>query len=194
MIGSKIYSYESLSSTNTFAFQLAENGEEEGTVVACEQQSYGRGRGKRRWLSPKGKGILISIILRPKVSPAVCGRLSQLAAVAVGRAIHRITGLRTTFKWPNDLLLNNKKVCGILCEMSTKSEKLEFAIVGIGVNVNTMGKGLVRGATSLKMELGRSIKRPRLFKEILRSLEEEYILFKKNCERDEEETIDAISR
>lgn len=194
MIGSKIYSYESLPSTNTFAFQLAENGAKEGVVVACEQQSHGRGKWKRRWLSPKGKGILLSIILRPEVSPSVCGKLSQLAAVAVGRAIHRITGLRTTFKWPNDLLLNNKKVCGILCELSTKSGRLEFAVVGIGVNVNTTGNGLVKGATSLKMESGRSIKRPRLFKEILRSLEEEYILFRKKYEKVEGEAIDAISR
>lgn len=181
LIGKKFYSFNRVSSTNTIAYQLAAEGEPEGAVVKAEVQTHGRGKGRRRWSSPEGRGILISIILRPEVPAEAGTRLAQVVAIAVGRAIHRVTGLRSSFKWPNDLLINKKKVCGILCEMSTKSGKMEFAVVGIGVNVNATGKDLFKGATSLKNELGKTIQRPRLIREILKALEDEYLLFKKKC-------------
>lgn len=182
VVGRKIYSYDSLGSTNTFAYHLAEKGEREGAVVAAEQQNEGRGKDGRKWLSPKGKGILFSVILRPRVSAEISTKITQLAAIAVGRAIHSVTGLRPSFKWPNDLLVNKKKVCGILCEMCTKSGKVQFVVVGIGINVNTKDKDLVKGATSLKHELKRSLRRPRLVKEVLKELDEGYRAFREKYE------------
>lgn len=182
LLGRKIYSYGTVSSTNTLAYHLAEGSEDEGTVVVAERQTLGRGKVGRKWHSPRGKGILISIILRPRVSPEILPKLTQVACLAVGRAIHEFTGLRPTFRWPNDLLLNRRKVSGILCEVSTRARSVNFLVMGIGINVNTERKDLVRGATSLKCELGRSLRRPRLFRDILRTLEEEYLLFRAKYE------------
>ena len=179
IIGKKIYHYKTVSSTNTFACGLAQKGRPEGTVLIAEYQSQGMATAGKRWISPRGKSILFSIILRPRVLPAEVSRITRHVAIAVGRAINITTSLQPQFKWPNDLMLKRKKVCGILTQMTTKSEQIEFVIVGIGLNVNTEINGLVNGATSLKMELGKSVNRRRLLKTILKELDKEYQQFKK---------------
>ena len=179
IIGNKIYHYKSVTSTNTFACRLAKRGKPEGTVLIAEYQSRGMAAAGKTWISPRGKSILLSIILRPRVLPAEASRITRHVAIAVGRAINITTGLQPEFKWPNDLMLKRRKICGILTRMSTKSEQIEFVIVGIGVNVNTEIKSLVNGATSLKIELGKSVNRRRLIKTILKELDKEYHQFKK---------------
>jgi BirA family biotin operon repressor/biotin-[acetyl-CoA-carboxylase] ligase len=179
VIGKKIYHYKRLTSTNDLAYRLAKEGRKEGLTIIAEYQSEGKGRAGRRWLSPPGKSILLSFISRPAILPSDVPRFTQHIAVAVGKAINKVTGLRSSFKWPNDLMLNNKKLSGILTQMSTQStNKVEFVIVGIGINVNIDASQLIKGATSLKNELGRSFSRPKLTKAILKELNEEYFRFK----------------
>ncbi len=179
-IGRKIYHYKTVTSTNALAYRLANKGKPEGTLVIAEYQSRGMGTEGKRWVSPRGKAILFSVILRPRVLPAEVPRITRHIALAVGRAINIITRLRPEFKWPNDLMLKGKKTCGILTQMSTKSEKIQFVIVGVGINVNTEAKQLVNGATSLKIESGKSINRPKLTRVILKELNKEYLLLSRN--------------
>lgn len=178
IIGRKIYSYETTDSTNDVAHRLAQSGALEGTAVFSEGQSKGRGRMGRHWVSPKGKGIYFSFILRPDVSPAEAPKITLMSAVAVARAIRKITHLGALIKWPNDILINERKVCGILTEMSAEVNTVRYIVLGIGINVNT-GKGdLPKEATSLKYEAGEEIPRVELAQEILRELERQYHIYK----------------
>ncbi|MEA3328171.1 MAG: biotin--[acetyl-CoA-carboxylase] ligase [Candidatus Omnitrophota bacterium] len=180
LIGNKICCYKNVTSTNDIAYRLAKQGKKEGLVVLAEYQSEGRGRLGRRWISPAGKSILFSFISRPPLLAKDISGFTRQIAVAVARAINKTTGLRPRFKWPNDLMLDNKKVSGILTRMSTKSNKTEFVIAGIGINVNIDPGQLVKGATSLKRELGRSLSRPRLVRAMLDELNKEYLRIKKS--------------
>jgi len=178
IIGKKIHSYESTDSTNDVAHRLAQSGSPEGTVVFSESQSKGRGRMGRHWVSPKGKGIYFSLILRPDVSPAEAPKITLMSAVAVAAAVRKITNLSALIKWPNDILVNDRKVCGILTEMSAEVNTVSYIVLGIGINVNTGVEHLPKEATSLKHEIGKEISRVELAREILRELERQYHIFK----------------
>jgi BirA family biotin operon repressor/biotin-[acetyl-CoA-carboxylase] ligase len=177
IIGRKILAYNIVDSTNSLAFSLAEQGAREGSVVFAEGQRKGKGRLGRSWYSPKSKGIYCSVILRPKISPQKASLITLLAAVSCAEAIRKVFGLTAQIRWPNDILVNNKKVCGILTEMQAKGHQVEFIILGIGINVNTQISKLPPGASSLKEEAGRAVSRLDLARELLRALEREYLRF-----------------
>ena len=156
------------------AFDLGVNKSPEGTVVIAEGQTKGRGRLGRSWASPKGKGIYFSVILRPQFAPNETAKLTLLSAVALCEAIRNVTGLPALIKWPNDILIHNKKVAGILTEMSAETDRVKFVVIGAGINVNAKADSLPAGATSLRSELKKTVSRIDLTKEILREIEKWY--------------------
>lgn len=182
-IGRKIIYLESIDSTNNEAKKLAAEGEKEGTVVITEEQTMGRGRLGRNWVSPKYKGIWMSIILRPEVDPIHMAKVTQIGAAAVCRAALEM-GIKTLIKWPNDIVLNGKKLCGILTEMNAELNRVNYAVIGIGINVNTEEedfKDEVRKvATSIKIEQGHDTKRKELIANVLNNFEELYEEFLDN--------------
>lgn len=185
IIGRNIMSYKKVASTNDVAYELAEKGMAEGAVVLAEEQAKGKGRHGRQWLSPPRGGIYLSCILRPSITPDEIPKITLLAAVAVAKAVREGTGLGAMIKWPNDILVNDRKVCGILTEMKAEQDAVDFVVLGIGINVNTSARGLPRGASSLKDELHaaareENLSRVELAKKILEQLEAEYIELKKN--------------
>jgi BirA family biotin operon repressor/biotin-[acetyl-CoA-carboxylase] ligase len=161
------------------AMQLGMGGVAEGSVVLAESQTKGRGRLGRIWFSPKYKGIYLSLILRPKLSPAQAPVLTLLAAVSISEAIKELTGVQTQIKWPNDILVQHKKLGGILTELSAEMDEINFVVIGIGLNVNNDKKALLGGATSLKSEKKENINRISLLQEILRKIETNYLILEK---------------
>lgn len=178
ILGKKIICYDSLSSTMDVAFQLGMQEAKEGTVVVSESQTKGRGRLGRSWVSPKGKGVYMSIILRPDLFPSSVAQLTLLSAIALCEAVQRVSGLQPQIKWPNDLLIDNKKLAGILTELSAEMDRIRFVVVGIGVNVNTAPTMLPSHATSLKAQTNQTISRIQLIQEILLRMEEWYTQLK----------------
>ncbi len=174
-IGQRVIYYPSLTSTMEMAKQEAQLGAVEGTVVVADEQTAGRGRIKRAWLSPKGS-IALSIILYPSV--VNLPSLIMLASLAVAHSIEAVTGLRSQIKWPNDVLVNDRKVCGILIESSVRGNIADYAIIGIGVNVNLRLSDfpeIPSTATSLSAELGRDAPRLRIIRRLLVEVERLYL-------------------
>lgn len=181
IFGKRFYSYESLDSTNDLAKKLASQGEAEGTVIASDAQLKGRGRRGRPWSSAPGLGLWFSVIFRPDIKPASASQLTFVIAVAVCRALRKISGLPIAIKWPNDLLLENRKVCGILTELSAEIDQINYVVAGIGINVNhkegDFAPELKAIAGSLALFSGKSYRRVEVLAEILKELEAEYLLF-----------------
>ncbi len=150
IIGKKIYVYDLVTSTNDLAHFLAQKGEPEGTVVFAKGQTEGRGRLGNTWVSPYGKGLYFSFILRPRFNGVMASRVTLTVALAVARALEEIHIERVTIKWPNDILVGDKKVCGILTEMHLEADIVGYLVTGIGLNVNTTFSELPEGAVSLK--------------------------------------------
>jgi len=174
-VGQRVIYYPSLSSTTEIAKREAQQGATEGTVVVADEQTAGRGRVKRAWLSPKGC-IALSIILYPSVLHLPS--LVMLASLAVVRSIEAVTGLKPQIKWPNDVLVNGKKVCGILIESQVKRANVEHAIIGIGANVNFRVSdfpGIAPIATSLSDELGGEVSRLDIIRHLLVEIERLYL-------------------
>lgn len=175
------YYMEEAGSTNQEAAALAENGAPEGTVVIADHQSRGRGRKQRNWFSPPGTGIYISLVLKPPITPAEAPRITLLAAVAGAETLRHLTGLDISIKWPNDLLVNGKKISGILTEMSAGMDAVNHIIVGIGINVNTSNESLpdeIRDiATSARAETGSVHSRSSIVRSLLEYFELYYDLF-----------------
>jgi BirA family biotin operon repressor/biotin-[acetyl-CoA-carboxylase] ligase len=146
----KILHYKSLQSTNTTAYRLAQQSALEWTVVVADVQTKGRGRGRKKWESPKG-GLWFSILLRPNVPGPTLPLLQFLAAIATRQALENETDLSVKLKWPNDLVLGNKKLGGILIESKTLGDRISFAILGVGLNINQLKAQLPPGATSLRL-------------------------------------------
>jgi BirA family biotin operon repressor/biotin-[acetyl-CoA-carboxylase] ligase len=157
---------------------LAQQGAEHGTVVVAEEQTAGRGRLGRTWYSEKSSGIYGSVILRPPFSPTAAPILTLMAGVATQHALSSVTGLGVDIRWPNDLLVNGKKVCGILTEMSAELGRLHAVVLGIGINVNhsEMPAELKPFATSLRIESQRTWSRVQIFIALLKELERYYHL------------------
>jgi len=178
--GHPLICFRELASTNEVARELAVKGAREGTVIVAETQTSGRGRLKRKWISPTG-GMWLSIILRPKVKLRHAPKLTLMASVAVAKTINNLFPLKAETKWPNDVLINSKKVCGILTEAKTKDERLEFVIVGIGINanfnVNVLPRNLRDSSTTLKEELKKEIEREALLRQLLEETEFYYGMF-----------------
>lgn len=176
-IGRKIYYFDVTSSTMDIALQLGIEGCPEGTLILAEAQTKGRGRLAREWFSPKYKGIYLSLVLRPKIPLHQAPILTLLSALSICEAIKEITGLDAKIKWPNDILIHNKKLGGILTELNAETDEIRFIIIGIGLNVNNDKKTLVSLATSLKEQAKVNINRVELLQEILRKLEANYLSF-----------------
>jgi len=179
-LGHPLLYFRELTSTNDIAKELAVKGAREGTVIVAETQTSGRGRLKREWVSPEG-GIWLSITLRPKTEPKHAPKLTLMASVAVAKTINKLFELKAEIKWPNDVLINHRKVCGILTEAKTKGEALVFVIVGIGINadfnVNALPFSLRDSSTTLKEELKREIERESLLRTLLEETEFYYDMF-----------------
>jgi len=181
--GKRIIFLREIGSTNDLAKELASYGADEGTVVVAEKQTSGRGRLGREWVSPKG-GLYFSIVLRPKLGIGDAVKLVFVAGLAVAEVLHELYGLRVDTKWPNDVLVNGKKTCGVLSEMNTTGEKVNYAIVGIGVNANIniakeFPEQLTAVSASLEGELGRKVRLEELLRALLEKLEEIYKRFLK---------------
>jgi len=181
-IGRNIYYFDSINSTNKKAKEIA-FGEKEGTVLVAEEQANGKGRLGRQWISPKGKGIWMSIVLKPKVDPMTVAKITLLGAAAVHKALINM-GIKSEIKWPNDILIDGKKVCGILTEMSAELNMINYVIMGIGINVNLdeddIPEDLKDKATSIKIKKGEIIDRKQLLATVLNEFEKFYIDFINN--------------
>ncbi len=175
MFAARMHHYFSVGSTNVEALHAAEEGEPEGAVFLAEEQTAGRGRTGRPWLSEKSSGIYLSVLLRPKMVPAALLTLSLAAGLAVHDAVQRATGLASDLRWPNDVLMNGKKVCGILTEVHAEALRVRHAVVGIGLNVNQakFPPELSEVATSLRLESGKEWPRVGLAAALLQSLDRE---------------------
>lgn len=180
--GKTIVFSREVSSTNVLAKELAMTGAREGTIVVAETQKSGRGRLGREWISPAG-GLWFSLILRPNFHPSEAAKITFLAGLAVAEVLNEMFDLKAETIWPNDVLVNKRKICGILTEMNTTTETINFVVVGIGVNANfdvevAFPTDLKKVATSLESELGRRVKLEELLVSLLSSLESLYELFK----------------
>lgn len=182
-IGRKIYYFDTVSSTMDVAFQFGVKGAPEGTLILAETQTKGRGRLGRSWVSPKYKGIYLSLLLRPKILPNQTPILTLLSAVSACEAIKTVTGLDPQIKWPNDVLIHHKKLGGILTELNAEMDEVRFIVIGIGLNVNNDKKSLISAATSLKEQKKENINRIELLREILHKIEINYLLLQEKGSR-----------
>ncbi|HEV8717463.1 MAG TPA: biotin--[acetyl-CoA-carboxylase] ligase [Candidatus Binatia bacterium] len=180
-LGTPLHFFETIDSTNTYAARLAREGAAEGTIVIADSQSGGKGRLGRSWVSPPGVNLYLSAILRPPVPAATVPQLNLLAAVAVADTIVQVCGLTPAIKWPNDVLVGGKKVCGILAEMQTEAGALRAVVLGIGVNLNAplsaFPEELRDKASSLFLAGSRLIDRPAFAAALLTHLEKLYVLW-----------------
>jgi BirA family biotin operon repressor/biotin-[acetyl-CoA-carboxylase] ligase len=176
--GKEVYAFQETSSTSDAAAALARGGAEEGILVVADRQTAGRGRMGRSWESASGVGIWMSLILRPQIPPMNVPRVTITAAVAVSEVIREETGNEAPIEWPNDVILRGKKVAGILTEMVAEQDRVEFVILGIGLNVNHTEKdftaNLKTTATSLYLEDGVRRNRTYLLQRLLERLEDLY--------------------
>ena len=179
LFGKHIHHFFKIDSTNRVALELAHAGEPEGTVVIAEEQTAGRGRAGRTWHSERAAGIYMTILLRPPLSPVQAPLLTMLAGLSAHAAIRAELNLSVDLKWPNDLVLNGKKLGGILTEMHAEPSAVKFVIVGIGINVNQekFPGELSTIATSLRIESGRRVSRLELLSRLLREFENDYNRF-----------------
>ncbi len=180
IIGKEIKYFRETESTNLLAKEMADSVEE-GTVVIAESQTEGRGRLGRKWISPEG-GIWLSIVLKPKIQPQYTPRLTLLAGVCVAKTIQSL-GLPARIKWPNDVLINGRKVCGILTEMGAEVDLVDYIIVGIGIDANVDTESFPEefrdSSTSLKKELGKDVGRVDFVQKLLFEFEALYLNFQK---------------
>lgn len=181
VIGQHLKFLEQVDSTNLYAKKIAEGGFEDGTIIMADEQLKGKGRMGRAWSSPKGKGIWMTIMLKPKISPADAAKITLLTACAVCQGIEEICGIYPKIKWPNDIVINGKKLCGILTEMSAEMDEINYLIIGIGINVNLelaeFPQELQAIATSIKIEKGDSVIRKELAAAIINKFESYYKVF-----------------
>jgi BirA family transcriptional regulator, biotin operon repressor / biotin---[acetyl-CoA-carboxylase] ligase len=181
IIGRDVQYFKETESTNTIAREIA-GSVEEGTVVIAESQTGGRGRMGRKWISPEG-GIWLSIIIKPKIQPLYASRITLLAGVSVAKTI-RSYGLLAKIKWPNDVLINGKKVCGILTEIEAEIDLIDYCVVGIGIDANVDTESFPEEAretsTSLKKELGSGINRVEFVQKLLEEFESLYLKFQRD--------------
>jgi BirA family biotin operon repressor/biotin-[acetyl-CoA-carboxylase] ligase len=177
IFGRDIMFYQTIDSTNRIAKEQAEAGAREGMVVIAEEQTAGKGRLGRAWFSPAGSNILCSIILYPGMAPSEAFKLTMLASVAVVNAIRNVCGQAARIKWPNDVYIGSRKVCGVLTEFMADHSALAYVVIGIGLNVNfdpSRYPEIMETATSLQAACGRPISRPTLFRALLQEMERLY--------------------
>ena len=172
--GCEIVYFDETDSTNRQARMLAREGARHGTLVIADTQSAGRGRRGRGWISPAGEGIFMSLIIRPDMPPSQVAKLSLMLALAVSRAIERETGLDAKIKWPNDIVINGRKVCGLLLEMDATAEKVDSIVAGVGINVHqtAFDEEIAHTASSLDLLAGRRVSRSAIVRAFLNEFEQ----------------------
>lgn len=177
--GNTVYFYEETGSTNIDAKRLAEEGAPHGTVAVADKQNAGRGRRGRVWQSPAGKDIYFTLLLRPDFIPDKASSLTLVMALSVAQAVEAFCGLTTGIKWPNDIVVNGKKVCGILTEMNVEPGYIQYVVIGAGINVNLaqFPEEITGTATSLFLESGIQWPRAELLQNVLKRFENNYEIF-----------------
>ena len=179
-IGKELNYHSTTTSTNQEARALAEAGAPEGFIVIAETQGDGRGRRGRVWVSPEG-GLWLTIILRPKIPPNYASIITLLTGVVVAKTIRETTKLAATVKWPNDIRIHDKKVCGILTEIKTEPESINYILLGLGINtniaINEFPKELQNTVTSIQEELNHEIDTINFLQQLLIEFEQEYLSF-----------------
>ena len=178
-IGKDTLCYETIDSTNAQAKRLAEAGYGDGTLIVADHQEAGRGSRGRSWETPAGTNIAMSLLLKPEINPNNASMITLVAALAVSKAITQITGEPAPIKWPNDIVMNGKKVCGILTEMSAQFDYVNHIVVGIGINVNieSFPEEIAETATSLRIETGKQISRAELIEAVWEQFETVYEVY-----------------
>jgi BirA family transcriptional regulator, biotin operon repressor / biotin---[acetyl-CoA-carboxylase] ligase len=177
-LGSKIHYFETLGSTNSYAWQLAERGALDGEIVIAEQQTQGRGRLQRAWISPPFVNLYLSILLRPAMAPSDAPQITLMAAVALAETVDLFVPGKVAIKWPNDILLGGKKVAGILTESSVAAERIHHVVLGIGININfpasMMPPEIRERAISISDCAGAAVSREAFFVRLIRDLDRCY--------------------
>lgn len=176
-----LFFHEETGSTNEDIKRLAEEDAENGTLVAADMQTAGRGRRGRTWISPKGDSVYMSLLLRPECMPDKASALTLVMALAVWAAIEELKPGSSGIKWPNDIVMNGKKVCGILTEMSVEKSAIRYVVIGVGINVNqsSFEDAISATATSIFLELGRKADRAWLIGRVMHYFEQVYAEFEK---------------
>jgi len=177
LLGNAIFYTPSIDSTNRLAKELALSGEAEGAIIIGGEQTGGRGRLDREWTSPGG-GLWLSILLRPDCHPNEAGRLLLAVGVSMAEAVRNVTGLDVKLKWPNDLVLDDKKLCGVLTELGAQPQRIDWLVAGVGLNANnplsSLPGDVQKNATTLAHELGKKVDRAELVRRFLAALEGYY--------------------
>lgn len=178
-VGRQLYFYEKTDSTNIVAKRLGEEGARHGALVVADAQERGRGRRGRSWSSPPGVSVSFTILLRPSFPADKASSLTLVMALSVARALEKECGVEAMIKWPNDIVIHGKKVCGILTEMSIDMDAVNYVVVGAGINANLqeIPQELEDKATSLLIECGRRVSRANVLKAVLESFEKNYEIF-----------------
>lgn len=181
-VAKEVLYFDTIDSTNTKAQELAEKGYPSGTLVVADKQDSGKGRRGRSWVSPSGTGIFMTLMIKPDINPNNASMLTLVAALAVAKAITSVTGEEAMIKWPNDIVVNSKKVCGILTEMNAQFDYINNIVVGIGINVHneSFPEEISQMASSLMIEAGgKRFHRAQIIAETMSYLEQYYDTFLK---------------
>ena len=180
-VGREVYFYEEIDSTNTQAKRLAEEGAVSGTLVVSDCQTKGKGRRGRVWESPKGTALYMTLMIRPQIRPERASMLTLVIGLSVVQAIRNVLKVEVGIKWPNDVVLNKKKLVGILTEMNAQMDYIEYLVLGVGINANTkeFPPEIQDKATSLQIELGYPVNRAELVAETMKCFENYYEIFEK---------------
>jgi len=178
-IGRDIRYFETIDSTNRYARRLGEEGAEEGVLVIADEQTDGRGRSGRHWTTPPGSAIAMTLLLRPQLAPERISMVTLVMGLAVAQAVRELYGLDAKIKWPNDVVIGGKKICGILTEMSAELAAVHYIVIGVGTNANLrhFPEEIRETATSLALELHRDIGRAQLIAGVVKSFEDHYRSF-----------------
>lgn len=181
-VAKEVLYFDTIDSTNTKAQELAEKGYQSGTLVVADKQESGKGRRGRSWVSPSGTGIFMTLMIKPNINPNNASMLTLVAALAVAKAITSVTGEEALIKWPNDIVVNGKKVCGILTEMNAQFDYINHIVVGIGINVHneSFPEEISQMASSLMIEAGgKRFHRAQIIAETMSYFEQYYDTFLK---------------
>ena len=181
--GKTVHFARETDSTNLWIKRLAKEGASEGTLALAEFQSAGRGRLGRSWEVPEGTSVMMSILLRPKFEPQYAPTLTLVMGMAVAKAVKNL-GFDVSIKWPNDVVVSHKKICGILTEMGVRDGKIDYAVIGVGINVNIreFPEEMADKATSLYLESGREFDRSQIPGLVMEAFEEYYEKFAATCD------------
>ena len=181
--GKTVHFAREIDSTNLWIKRLAKEGAPEGTLALAEFQSAGRGRLGRSWEVPEGTSVMMSILLRPKFEPQYAPMLTLVMGMAVAKAVKKL-GFDVSIKWPNDVVVSHKKICGILTEMGVRDGKIDYAVIGVGINVNIkeFPEEMVDKATSLYLESGKEFDRSQIPGLVMEAFEEYYEKFAATCD------------